>query len=260
MSLGWRTAVAVSAAIAGGGYRAGALTGRAALTATTVGTAILRGGGPRGGALLAAFFVSGSALPRLFPGARRFTSDAARDERQVLANGGAAALAALAAPIIGPERALAGIAGALAAATADTWATEIGSTAQAPPRLILSGKIVAPGLSGGVTTRGNAGAVAGAAVIASLAGALRREWRLVAPVAFAGVGGALVDSVVGELAQAKYRRPADGALVEGRSDSLDAQLVSGRAFIDNDAVNIACTLSGCATSLLLYELLRGVSR
>lgn len=262
MNLGWRTAFAISTAIAGAGRRAGALTGRATLAATGVGASILRGGGVPGGALLATFFVSGSALPRLFSTTRRFKSDAARNERQVIANGGAAACAALAAPLIGRERALVGIAGSLAAATADTWATEIGSTSRRPPRMILSGRPVEPGLSGGVTARGNAGALAGAALIAALAGALARDGRITLPVAAAGVGGALLDSMLGELVQAKYQSREHGAIVEDLDElpTPAARLVSGIRFVDNDVVNLACTISGGLVSLLLYDAVCRISR
>ncbi|MGH7530085.1 MAG: DUF92 domain-containing protein, partial [Gemmatimonadales bacterium] len=100
------------------------LTGRGAVAALAVGAATLIGTGWRGVALLAAFLVSGSVLTRAAEGAA-----ARRTGRQVLANGGVAALSALVSGRTCERRALPVLAGALAAATADTWATEIGSTA-----------------------------------------------------------------------------------------------------------------------------------
>ncbi len=79
-----------------------------------------------------------------------------------MANGGVAALAALAGS-------WAAFAGALAAATADTWATEIGRYSRKPPRLITTGKPVAAGTDGGMTLVGTVGGIAGAAFMAALA-------------------------------------------------------------------------------------------
>ncbi len=54
---------------------------------------------------------------------------------------------------------------ALAAATADTWATEIGTLARQQPRLITSFKNVAAGTSGGITAVGLLSASLGALTI-----------------------------------------------------------------------------------------------
>ena len=86
--------------------------------AACVGAAVWWGLGWRGAILLLAFFISGSVLTRLATG-----RGARRTARQVVANGGAAALAAL----VGSWSVTAG---ALAAAAADTWATEVGLTDQ----------------------------------------------------------------------------------------------------------------------------------
>ena len=55
--------------------------------------------------------------------------------------------------------------GAIASANADTWATELGVLSRTPPRLITTGKPVAPGTSGGVTWYGTVAALAGSAFI-----------------------------------------------------------------------------------------------
>ena len=90
------------------------LTADGLAAALAVGGAVAVGLGWRGAVLLLAFFVSGSVLTRLAGDPPE--GSAARNARQVVANGGAAAAAALLGswPVA---------AGALAAATADTWAT-----------------------------------------------------------------------------------------------------------------------------------------
>ncbi len=166
-----------------------------------------------------AFFVSSSLLSK----------KTTRNHRQVLANGGVAALAALAGSWIA-------FAGALGAATADTWASEIGRHSRTPPRLITNGSPVPAGTDGGMTLLGTAGGVAGAAVIAALAVALGPRamgpglahpgWSEVV-VAVAGVVGMLLDSLLGATLQGKVR------------------------WVDNDAVNLAATLTGAACAVLI---------
>lgn len=200
------------------------LTAGGAAAALAVGAATVWGVGWRGLALLLAFFISGSVLTRLAggPGGRRTAG-------QVLANGGVAAAAAL----LGAWPAAAG---ALAAATADTWATEIGAFSPTPPRLITSGAAVPRGASGGITALGTAGGALGATAIGALAWALGpRELGLPIVVALAGVTGMLLDSVL-------------GATVQGTFTDEPVQPKRGYRWLDNDAVNLAATLAGACVA------------
>src|SRR5438132_211998 len=129
--------------------------------------------------------------------------DRARTARQVLANGGVATLAAL----LGAWTAAAG---AIAAAAADTWATEIGAFSRFPPRLFTSGRRVARGTSGGITALGTLGGVAGAVTIAWLAYVLAPRGAAPGLVTLTGAGvvGMLADSLLGATLQGKYQCPA----------------------------------------------------
>ncbi len=132
-------------------WRQRALTADGAVAATVAGTlALARGGWPAAAALVA-FFVTSSALSRFKEGAKARRGALAqakggtRDAWQVLANGGiAAAWLALTG-----RRGDAGFLGAVAAAGADTWATELGLLAPRPPRLLTTLRPVPPGTSGG---------------------------------------------------------------------------------------------------------------
>ncbi|HEU5465411.1 MAG TPA: DUF92 domain-containing protein [Gemmatimonadales bacterium] len=189
------------------------LTTGGVVAAIAVGCATGWGLGWRGVVLLFAFFISGSLLTRLAGG-----SGGQRTYRQVLANGGVAALAALLGswPIA---------AGALAAATADTWATEIGSFSPRAPRLITTWQPVTKGTDGGVTLLGTAGGISGALFIAGSAALL---FAPAMAVVWAGVAGMFVDSAL-------------GATIQGK-------------FLDNDGVNFAATVSGAGTAYLLTHL------
>ena len=159
--------------------------------------------------MLLAFFVLSTLL------SHRGT---ARNERQVIANGGIAALAALAGNWLW-------FAGAIAAANADTWATEIGSHSRTPPRLITSWARVSAGTDGGMTLLGTAGGVAGAAFIAGVSYVLGQRGLLV--IATGGIVGMLLDSLLGATVQGKVR------------------------WMDNDTVNLAATLAGAACAGLI---------
>jgi uncharacterized protein (TIGR00297 family) len=217
------------------------LTARGAVAALLVGAAELWGLGWRGAALLVAFFVSGSVLTRVATG-----WGGRRNARQVLANGGIAALAALCGSWVVS-------AGALAAATADTWATEIGAFSPYPPRFITTGARVARGASGGITLLGTLGGIAGALVIALLAHVLspRGTRPRAAFVLVAGISGMFADSVVGATAQGLYECAACGARSE-RGDLVchePVRLIRGWQWLDNDAVNLVATLVGASVSL-----------
>lgn len=188
--------------------------------------------------MLLAFFISGSALTHLATG-----RGARRTARQVLANGGVAAAAAL----LG---AFAIMAGALVAATADTWATELGAFSPTPPRLITTWARVSRGVSGGVTLRGTAGGAAGALALATLAHVVAPPGHgaSVGVLFLAGVLGMLADSAAGALGQGVYECRACGARAE-RSDVVCHEPVRhlrGLRWLDNDAVNLLATLVGAA--------------
>jgi uncharacterized protein (TIGR00297 family) len=204
--------------------------------ALVVGAAVTAGTGWRGLVLLAVFFVTSSALTR--GGGRRTPV-------QVLANGGVAAAAALLSRL--DPAWLPACCGALAAAAADTWSTEIGARSPSPPRLVTTGRPVPPGTSGGVTWLGTLGALAGAAVVAASAALLGLATPAVAAwIAGGGVAGGLADSVLGATVQARFRCGRCGELREAARCPCGgtAAAASGIPWLTNDAVNVACTLVG----------------
>jgi len=244
-------------------YRQRALTLDGALAAAALGGMVLfRGGIPAAGSLLA-FFISSSAFSRL--GERRKASrpiaqakGARRDAWQVLANGGWATLCVA----LGQRRAFVG---ALAAASADTWATELGMLGGRRPRLITTLRRVPAGTSGGITPEGLAASLGGALVVGlawSLLGGGRRDgrrpqqsWRCELLVAaIGGATGSLVDSLLGATVQALYHCPHCSADTEEsihRPCGQPARLVRGYRWITNDTVNALSTLAGAAIGGLI---------
>ncbi len=242
---------AAAGVIAWAAQRAGSLDARGAWAATAIGAAAMAAG-PSWGALLIGYFVASSLLSRVGAAAKAARTGAivekggARDAVQVAANGGIFALAALASVVTGEARWMAVGGGALAASAADTWATEIGTWLGGTPRHLLTWRPVPPGTSGGVTLAGSLGMLAGAAFVALAARALGWPAWLVAPVIAGGVAGALGDTVLGALLQARRRCPACGTPTERLVHACGTPTVAagGLSWMDNDVVNGAAGLVG----------------
>lgn len=261
----------LSLLIAAVAYRAHSLSPSGVAGAIVTGTLIFGLGGWAWGLLLIAFFVSSSALSR-FRGARKsglaekFAKTGRRDLSQALANGGwGAFLAVLAA--LSPERwpLFAAFVGAMAAVNADTWATELGVLSPHPPRLITSLKVATVGTSGAISLWGTAAAAGGALFIGCLAallsplnGALpvgRLLWLPVVGLA-GGLGGALVDSLLGATVQGIYWCERDQKETEKRIHSCGGQtrLIRGQAWLNNEWVNFLCSVVGSVIAIVLWGL------
>ena len=147
--------------------------------------------------LLLAFFITSSALSRLFRKQKqgldeKFSKGHERDAGQVFGNGGVATLFA-ALHWFQPDAAWPWLAfaAALAAVNADTWATELGVLNPAAPRLITHlRQQVEKGTSGGVSLGGTMAALLGSALIATLV-------VLVSPIPGSGVGAWLLVTLAG---------------------------------------------------------------
>ncbi len=244
-------AVVTAAAVSLVAWRLGALDRGGAIAATAVGAVVFGCGGLGAAVLLVFFFFSASGLSAL-PGARR--ERGRRGARQVLANGVVAAAAAALMAI--DERAALAFLGALAAAAADTWATEIGVRSGATPRSILTLERRSPGTSGAVSIRGTLASAAGALAVGAAGAWLVAGGglRTALVVALAGLAGSLLDSVLGAGLQAVYLCPDCGARPEVARHPgcrTQARRSSGVPGLDNDAVNGLATLAGAVIGLLV---------
>ncbi|MBC8102137.1 MAG: DUF92 domain-containing protein [Cytophagales bacterium] len=244
-------------AISGVAWRVRALSRSGAAAAAGVGFLIFGFGGGPGAAALLLFFVSSSALSRL--GKRRKASldyekgGEQRDAGQVLANGGVAALCALLIPFL-PEAPWlpAAMFGAIAAANADTWATEIGSLAAHPPRLITTLKSAPVGASGAVSLPGTVAALGGALLIGAVALFYHFGWQGVLTATLGGFAGALFDSFLGAAVQVQYRCAVCGKLTERhRHHDQPTHWARGVRWMHNDAVNVLATLCGAIVTASL---------
>ncbi len=247
-------------------YRAKSLSRDGAFAAALMGTIIFGLGGWQWAVLLLAFFVSSSALTRIFKNRKKdpeekYSKGGQRDAGQVLANGGLAALIVLLHAFY-PQSfwAWPAFAGVLAAVNADTWATELGVLNPNPPRLLTDlQKSVERGTSGGVSLYGTIAALLGAALIGYLAAVLITTDRIAIflLVTLAGLLGSLFDSLLGATVQAIYFCPTDKKETEKHplhTCGTPTIQIRGWKWLNNDLVNVGCGAFGLLAAMLLTIL------
>ncbi|HYF80275.1 MAG TPA: DUF92 domain-containing protein [Symbiobacteriaceae bacterium] len=230
----------------------GSLSPSGVLGAIITGTVLFGLGGWVGGLALIAFFVSSSLLSKLFRRRKadveaEYAKTGTRDLGQAMANGGVAAAAILLMAITGDLRFLGAALGALAAANADTWATELGVLSPSAPRLITTFRQVAPGTSGAVSLTGTLAAAAGAAFVGLVPALTAPQlWKTIPWLALAGLAGAFLDSLLGATVQGTYYCPTCQKETEQRLHrcGTPTRLHKGVAWLGNDLVNLLATLTG----------------
>ncbi|AGT32789.1 hypothetical protein M493_12715 [Geobacillus genomosp. 3] len=239
---------AVSAIAAGGGWLSRSLSASGAAAAVVIGTLVGCGFSWGGLWVFGLFFASSSAFSNVGKRkkaamAEKLAKSGGRDAVQVFANGGVPAVLALLA-LFRPDPAWHALfVVAVAAANADTWASEIGSLSRRPPRAWPSFRPVEAGTSGAVTLLGTAASLAGALLIAA-AGAHFLDAAPVSALALFGWLGSWLDTWLGAAWQSVYRCPACGAATERKWHCGRTTIhVKGWRWLDNDAVN-ALSIAG----------------
>lgn len=242
-----------------------ALSRSGAWAAAICGGVIFSLGGWSWATILLVFFVSSSALSRLFAGRKvqvneKFAKGSQRDWGQVLANGGLGTVLVIGFALR-PDYLWLWIAyaGSMAAVNADTWATELGILSTRPPRLVTTGKNVGAGESGGVSVLGSLAALGGAGVIAMTAALVSEiHWSLILVVTLGGLAGSFVDSFLGATYQAIYFCPTCSKETERHPIHHCGSATTwqhGWAWLNNDWVNFACALSGALIATGLWTLI-----
>ena len=179
-----------------------------------------------------------------------------RDQIQVIANGIIPVIMAALYFAFNSKIFLFGYCAALTECFADTCASGFG---------VISGKTfdifkmrkVPAGLSGGMSVLGTVASVAAAFAFALIPVAFShfdiKEWAICGAIGFAG---ALFDSFLGSVAQAKFRCAGWGIITEKQIHcDTETKHVAGLKFIGNDAVNIISSAFSALLALLILPLL-----
>lgn len=181
--------------------------------------------------IVLAFFIVGNLVSKYKLGEkeRDGVGQEVRTYKNVFGNGASAVIYSLMYYYTGNFLLLYGFVGAMATATADTFATEIGQIYDKKPRLITNPrKRVRVGTSGAVSAHGTIASMAGAFLLSLIPVFLTHEISYLYVGTLAGFAGCNIDSLL-------------GAVVE-------------RNLIDKHTVNFLATLAGGLAAVLLASL------
>lgn len=229
-------AVAINAAFARLGWRAGTVTIPGAVTGAMIGTATWLGAGGAGWTLLFAAFAIASVATRLGHGRKTSLGIAEgrggrRGPGNAIANTGLAAWAMLLSlGLPDPRAALLVAVAALATAASDTVASEVGKAWGRTTWLVTSFRRVPPGTSGAVSLEGTAAGALGAVLLATIG---------------AGLGLIPASAILPVAIAATLASFAEGWL---------AVRFEASGVLNNDTLNFLNSLIGAALALLWWTL------
>ncbi|WP_299087917.1 DUF92 domain-containing protein [uncultured Metabacillus sp.] len=248
--------------IAYGGLKVKSLTVSGAVGASIVGFLVYLGFSFQGLLLLGSFFASSSLLSKFQRSKKSSLEDMLvkgdrRDIIQVLANGGVPALLGLmqfSEQFSSEQTILLGFCSSIAAANADTWASEIGTLSKQEPRLLLTLKKVERGTSGAVSLLGTSAAVGGAAFISVVA------WIMFSlPLFFTlliivfGFLGNLLDTLLGQTFQLKYKCIVCEKVTEKQNHCETLGIKQTKfSFLNNDAVNFLSIILSTLMAFIFF--------
>ena len=144
----------------------------------------------------------------------------------------------------------------------DTYASELGILSRSPPRMVTQPwRVATPGTNGGISTLGTL-ASAGGGVCMGLCHATfllppsAREFAALTYVGLvAGVGGSLLDSLLGATVQATYYDEERKLIV--KKPSSTTKRVSGLPLLSNEMVNFVSTAAVALAAALTPQALLG---
>jgi uncharacterized protein (TIGR00297 family) len=239
------------------------LTVSGSAAAFVVGLAVFYGFGLNGFILLGIFFVSSSLWSKFKSSQKAILEDklekgATRDYRQVLANGGTAALFGIIQSFDESSMWIIAFAVALASANSDTWASEIGSLSRNDPIDIRTFTRIDRGTSGAISLLGSFAALAGSLLIA-LSGYWLFHLHVIGLffIFLFGFLGNVIDTILGAFYQQKYQCRNCGLVTEKKVHChVPTIRIKGLTFVDNDMVNFLAGFIAAALAVVGVILLK----
>lgn len=230
-------------------YKERLLTQSGAIAACFVGFSVLLGTGWRGFLILGLFFASSSFFSSYKKHQKKAVEDklantSRRNWAQVAANGGIPAAFSLVYAYTLNEVYLYAFIVSIAAAAADTWASELGVLSKGNPVKIKTLKRCEPGTSGAVSLFGTVASAVGAFMIAIASAFLfELSFPILLIICAFGFLGSVADTILGAFVQVEYTCPVCGVLTEKREHCGQRTIqVSGVSWFNNEAVNSSSIL------------------
>jgi len=237
----------LSVVIAGIAYKKRALQQSGFLAAIMIGTLLYGFANIQIYILLMAFFISSSLITKI---KKDIHESKGRKAVQVFANASAALIFSFLYMKTLDHMYLVITAISIAAANADTWASEIGRFSKKDNRSILTFKKIQKGESGGITLLGTIASLGGSFLIAGIyillysltidfhKGLLINSFWIM----IGGFLGSIIDSYLGIIIQEKYEHPKTKQKIEKDIERDQFKLISGIKYVNNDIVNFISTL------------------
>ena len=238
-------------------HKVGALSLSGFFGASIMGCLLILYGIPFHFILLASFFIFSSCLNMFIKKLKNLnTKHSHRSLVQVICNGGIPSLICIIS-YFQPSLIFNYLfAASVATAMSDTWATEFGKLSKIKPLAIVSLKTVSHGLSGGVTFIGTIGSLIGSCIIGLLAYYLITiDKILIFGIILCGFLGSIVDSILGDMIQSKYKTSSGQIIEKPENDSI---IISGYSLVDNNIINLIATISGPLFMYLYIKIISNV--
>ncbi|MGK7369218.1 MAG: DUF92 domain-containing protein [Candidatus Halalkalibacterium sp. M3_1C_030] len=201
--------------------------------AATAGTIVFGLGGLPATAVLLVFFISSTLISKKYTHSidetpHTYTEKIRRDGLQVWSNGFWFTLFLILMFIFEYKLFLIGALGAIVTATADTWATELGSRRyNMQTYLVTTFKKVDPGTDGGISIPGTAAALAGSLLISLIAiYVFSLQMDVIFPILSGGFLGCLADSYFGAIFQQEPSSKSWPGILKGLTMEFDNNMVN----------------------------------
>ena len=184
----------------------------------------------------------------------------ARDAFQVLANGLIPCILLVLSYFTHLQLFLVAYVATIAGATADTWASEIGTLSKKTPRSLLNGKQVPPGLSGGVSLLGTLSSLIGSMFIAILfillsGDSIFNSLSFFIIILLSGFFASIIDSFLGATIQAAYLNNENKITEKPTEGQTKNFLFKGYSWVTNDTVNFFTSILTVVVSWIFMYFL-----
>ena len=244
-----------------GAYRLNALSKSGALAAVLLGISIVIGFGWKGLLLIGIFFSSSSILSsykkRMKQAVdKKLANGSRRNWAQVAANGGPAGLYSLLYFISDDSQIwLVAFIVSIAAATSDTWSSEVGVLSKSNPIHLIGLKRCERGTSGAVSLLGSIAGIAGSLCIAVTAVILfSLSLSTLLLISAFGFLGSIVDTLLGAFLQVEYSCPICSSHTERRIHCNKPTVKrKGVNWINNEVVNLSSVVISSMLCIIIWH-------